>query len=116
MADPRLPKDMLIDDGVQPTCPWCRCDCGAATVTLEQIRIAADHRELKRATRMSDATAEECAVVAHCPDCMRPFMVTLTERYAPETGSWTVMRLMPVRTTTDARYTPPPAQQAAANG
>lgn len=93
MRDRTLPRDVAANDEADLVCPWCRADCCDASVTLESLFVAAQAGELEYAHRDDHQTADPRALVAACPSCARPFMITA--------GRWK-MRLLAVRTSADA--------------
>ncbi|MFN3584856.1 hypothetical protein [Phenylobacterium sp.] len=90
--------DELSPDDV-PVCPWCRRDPGEATVTLNQICEAQEAGNvLGFVERAPDGTAPRGSLEVDCPWCVRPFVIVLQSR-----AGWRYVRLLPVRTPTDAK-------------
>lgn len=91
---PELPRDTRTDGYEGPKCPWCKQNCGEATVTLEALDDAHKDDSLSYARR-----EDGLALRSECPGCGKPFLVAL------QFSHWDrrFMRLLAVRTDTDLR-------------
>jgi hypothetical protein len=83
-------------------CPWCREDMDDATVRLDALVEGWEGESPEWPARRSDGQALT-PLVTDCPSCARPSMVALSGSSTGMAGDVRFVKLVPVRTRTDAR-------------
>ena len=85
---------------IVPVCPWCQAEMDGATVRLCDLVEAWEGEAPHWPHRKKDGQAGS-PLVTDCPSCRHPSMIALASTGIEPTNRY--VRLVPVRTATDAR-------------
>lgn len=98
-----LPYRTTTFGSTNAICPWCRADMGEATIRLTDLVEAWESDAPDWPPHEANGAAGS-PLVADCPTCGRPSMVALAGVLAGFREGDRFLKLVPVRTATDARY------------
>lgn len=97
-----LPADTVADNEEISRCPWCGGEAAGVRVCLEAVLTAHVADALRSPWRGDRGEPDPLGLQAECDVCSKPFLVALKVLMRPDARE---MRLIPVRTEADLRWT-----------